>query len=115
MPNIEKHVASLGDQVITMPTQHNKRKDQVYYYNNKETTYPIDEEFKALWRTVNVDHLDEKKIEEYLQKHGIRTMKDLQPKRLQGGPPKRKGAKRKANQKVQNLHLEGVLQDYQED
>ena len=27
-------------------------------------------DFKALWRGIAVDHLDEKKIEEYLSKHG---------------------------------------------
>ncbi|KAK0421239.1 hypothetical protein QR680_015131 [Steinernema hermaphroditum] len=114
MPNIEKHIQSLGNQVISMQTQHNKRKDQVYFYNNSDTDYAIDDEFKQLWRSVSVDHLDEKKIEEYLQKHGIRTMKDLQPKRIQGGAPKRKAVKRKMNQKVHNEHLSDVLQDYEQ-
>uniref|UniRef100_A0A1I7XX74 Transcription initiation factor IIE subunit beta n=1 Tax=Steinernema glaseri TaxID=37863 RepID=A0A1I7XX74_9BILA len=114
MPNIEKHVQSLGNQVITMTTQHNKRKDQVYFYNNSDTDYTLDDDFKQLWRSVSVDHLDEKKIEEYLQKHGIRTMKDLQPKKIQGGAPKRKAVKRKINQKVHNEHLSDVLQDYEQ-
>lgn len=69
-------------------------------------------EFKGLWRNASVDHLDEKKIEEYLQKHGIDTMRDLAPKRKIVGPPKRKAMKRRANQKVHNEHLSNVLEDY---
>ncbi|TKR67360.1 hypothetical protein L596_023524 [Steinernema carpocapsae] len=114
MPNVEKYIQQLGNQVIAMPTQHNKRKDQVFFYNNPDTDFTIDEDYQQLWRSINVDHLDEKKIEEYLSKHGILTMKDLQPKRLQGGPPKRKTAKRKTNQRVHNEHLSDVLQDYEQ-
>lgn len=72
----------------------------------------MDEEFVKLWRLASVDHLDEHKIEEYLQKHGIASIKDSGPKRLINGPPKRKQVKRKTNQKVHNQHLEDVLEDY---
>lgn len=44
-----------------------------------EKIWPIQQryfpEFKQIYRKVSVDHLDEKKIEEYLQKHGIDAMK----------------------------------------
>uniref|UniRef100_A0A0K0CX03 40S ribosomal protein S15 n=1 Tax=Angiostrongylus cantonensis TaxID=6313 RepID=A0A0K0CX03_ANGCA len=69
---------------------------------------------KQIYRKVSVDHLDEKKIEEYLQKHGIDAMKDLAPKKIGTGPLKRKTPKRRHNIKVQNQHLEGVLEDYEE-
>ncbi|EPB70559.1 hypothetical protein ANCCEY_10345 [Ancylostoma ceylanicum] len=70
-------------------------------------------EFKQIYRKVSVDHLDEKKIEEYLQKHGIDAMKDLAPKKIGVGQLKRKTPKRRQNHKVQNQHLEGVLEDYE--
>uniref|UniRef100_A0A1I7XUD5 Transcription initiation factor IIE subunit beta n=1 Tax=Heterorhabditis bacteriophora TaxID=37862 RepID=A0A1I7XUD5_HETBA len=104
---------SLGDQIIVVPTQVNKRKDKVFFYNDPETDVAIEDDFKALWRNVSVDHLDEKKIEEYLQKHGIDAMKDLAPKKLFTGPPKRKAPKRRHNTKVHNEHLSGVLEDYE--
>lgn len=69
-------------------------------------------EFKNLWRNASVDHLDEKKIEEYLQKHGIDVMKDFGPKKVIVAPPKRKLPRRRANQKVHNEHLTDILEDY---
>jgi len=110
--NIEAIVRSLGDQVMEIGTQINKRKDRVYFFSDPSTVFRPDDEFKSLWRGVSVDHLDEKKIEEYLVKHGIDSMKDLAPKRVNFGPPKRKAVKRKMNSKVHNEHLNDVLEDY---
>lgn len=106
----EKLVQKVGDAVIVIPTQINKRKDKVLYYNDKESEVNVDEEFKQLWRGVAVDHLDEKKIEDYLHKHGIESMKDLAPKKATMSAPKRKAVRRKP---LQNEHLaEGILKDY---
>jgi transcription initiation factor TFIIE subunit beta len=112
MPEAEKIVKLVGDQVVDIPTQVNKRKDHVYFYNDPDISFKPDEEFVKLWRTATVEHLDERKVEEYLQKHGITTIKELAPKRLASGPPKRKGTKRKMNQKIQNVHLSDVLENY---
>jgi len=113
IPNADKTVIALGDAVCSFPTSVNKRKDKVIFYNDPESQVQLDEEFRALWRTVAVDHLDEKKVEEYLQKHGIESMKDLAPKRNAATTaPKRRTANRR--QKVHNVHLteSGVLKDY---
>lgn len=90
----------------------NKKRDRVFFYNGTlEDDFPsIDEEFIKLWRGASVEHLDEKKIEEYLQKHGISTVKDLTPKRIVGSIPKRK--ERKRTNKIHNEHLQDVLEDY---
>ncbi|VDM92291.1 unnamed protein product [Onchocerca ochengi] len=112
IPAAEKHIEALSNAVIDVPTMINKRKDHVYFYNDSDTDYEVDEKFKSLWRNASVDHLDEKKIEEYLQKHGIDVMKDLGPKKLTVAPPKRKLPRRRANQKVHNEHLTDVLEDY---
>uniref|UniRef100_A0A0N5ATR2 Transcription initiation factor IIE subunit beta n=1 Tax=Syphacia muris TaxID=451379 RepID=A0A0N5ATR2_9BILA len=108
----DKHVEALGNSVISIPTQVNKRKDHAYFYNDPDTDYTIDEEFKALWRNAAVDYLDEKKIEEYLQKHGIDTIKETMPKKMFARPPKRKTVRRRPNQKIHNEHLSNVLEDY---
>ncbi|GMS84624.1 hypothetical protein PENTCL1PPCAC_6799, partial [Pristionchus entomophagus] len=112
IPNAEKTLESLGSEVIVIPTQVNKRKDKVIFWNDPYTNFEVDDDFKSLWRMVSVDHLDEKKIEEYLVKHGIDTMRDLAPKKNMAGPPKRKQAKRRTNVKVHNEHLDDVLEDY---
>lgn len=112
IPSAEKHIEALGNVVIDVQTMINKRKDHAYFYNDPDTDYEVDEKFKSLWRNASVDHLDEKKIEEYLQKHGIDVMKDLAPKKVVAAPPKRKVARRRTNQKVHNEHLADVLEDY---
>lgn len=100
--------------VIVVPTMVNKKKDRVVFFNDNEYTFPeLEDSFKQLWRQVSVDHLDEKKIEEYLQKKGLDAMKDLTPKVRMQAPQKRKAAKRRHNQKVQNEHMDGVLEDYE--
>ncbi|KAI6194495.1 NOT2-3-5 domain-containing protein [Aphelenchoides besseyi] len=112
--NAKTIVESLENQVIGIETQINKRKDRAYFYNDPETDYQIDDEFVKLWRSVPVEHVDEKKVEEYLQKHNIATVKDLAPHRV-NGVPKRKPTKRKANVRVQNTHMEGLLVDFDAD
>jgi hypothetical protein len=91
--------------------QVNKRKDHAYFFNDPETDYKIDSDFVSLWRLVAVDHIDENKISEYLQKHGISNVKDLAPHRPTG-VPKRKAGKRRANTKVQNVHMGDILEEY---
>lgn len=91
----------------------NKRKDRVFFYDDPEIHIDIDEEFVKLWRTTNIEHLDEKKIEEYLQKQGLKASKDHLPQKF-AQVPKRKTTRRKNNQRVHNQHLSDVLQDFDE-
>ncbi|CAJ0587207.1 unnamed protein product, partial [Mesorhabditis spiculigera] len=112
--NADKCLDALVPSIIVVPTVINKRKDKAVFYNDTSLDIELADDFKSLWRNVSVDHLDEKKIEEYLQKKGIDVMKDLAPKRLYNGPPKRKAIKRKLDQKkVHNQHMGDVLEDYE--
>jgi hypothetical protein len=78
--------------------------------------YTLDEEFVQLWRVAGVEHLDENKIEEYLQKHGLESARDLQPRKAMAtGAPKRKQQRSRGQQRVHNVHLEDVLEDYAAD
>ncbi|PAV70109.1 hypothetical protein WR25_09681 isoform B [Diploscapter pachys] len=112
IPHADKILEEMANDklLIVVPTQVNKRKDKSVFFNDIDMDFPVEEEFKALWRNVGVDHLDEKKIEEYLQKRGIDAMKDLTPKVQQAGLPKRKAVRKRGNAKMHNEHL--VLEDY---
>lgn len=59
-----------------------------------------------------MEHLEEKKIEEYLQKHGIDVLKDMKMRHKVDAIPKRKVIKRKNNVKLLNQHVADVLEDY---
>lgn len=74
---------------------------------------PIEEEFQKLWRSVAVDGIDDNKIEEYLEKQGIRSMQDTSAKTTVK-PIKRKAAQKKRTFKKprDNEHLKDVLQEY---
>ncbi|XP_033737336.1 general transcription factor IIE subunit 2-like [Pecten maximus] len=109
--NTEKALKALGENVVvvTRPTD----KKQVLFYNDKYCRYTVDEEFRKLWRGVSVDGLDEKKIEEYLEKQGITSMQDTGLRKAAPIQKRKKGGGRKTFKKL-NEHLEGVLEDYSE-
>ncbi|XP_058176759.1 general transcription factor IIE subunit 2 isoform X2 [Anopheles ziemanni] len=75
----------------------------------------VDEDFQKLWRSVTVDAMDDAKIDEYLEKQGIRSMQDHGPKK----PllPKRKklaNKKRQFKKPRDNEHLADVLETYED-
>lgn len=75
----------------------------------------IDEEFQKLWRSVAVDGIDDNKIEEYLEKQGIRSMQDTSLKVMPKVNMKRKAnqAKKRTFKKPRdNEHLADVLETY---
>jgi len=114
VPNYQKVVKNLGDQVLIIDRPSDKK--QVLFYNRKEPEliqHPINEELQKLWRSVTVDGVDERNIEEYLQRHNITTMQD----RIIGkaSKQKRKVGGRKwdfKTAKTHNTHIGEVLQDY---
>lgn len=90
----------------------NKKKDKAYFYNDTDIGLTVEEEFVGLWRSSNVENLDEKKIEEYLSKHGLSIIKDQAPKRLvHTAAGRRKQVKRPG--KIQNTHMAGILETYE--
>ena len=88
-------------------------KKKIVFYNDKTAQFPVDDEFQKLWRAVAVDAMDDAKIDEYLEKQGIRSMQDHGPKKI--APLKRKKLvnKRKQLKKpIDNEHLADVLETY---
>lgn len=75
----------------------------------------IDEEFQKFWRAVTVDAMDDAKIDEYLEKQGIRSMQDhglkkpVLPKRKKASNKKRQFKKPRDNE-----HLADVLETYED-
>ena len=91
-------------------------KKKILFHNDKTADMPIDEEFQKLWRSVPVDGIDENKIEEYLDKEGIRSMQDTALKVMPKVNLKRNTAvkKRTAFKKPRdNEHLKEILEDYE--
>ncbi|XP_044264772.1 general transcription factor IIE subunit 2 [Tribolium madens] len=113
LPHCEKALKILQNQneiiFITRPID----KKKVLFYNDRTATLPIDEEFQKLWRSVAVDAMDDAKIDEYLEKQGIRSMQDHGPKKPIA-PKRHKTSQRKKTFKKprDNEHLADVLETY---
>ncbi|XP_046547987.1 general transcription factor IIE subunit 2-like isoform X2 [Haliotis rubra] len=110
LPDAAKVFKQLGEHIIYVTRPMDKKK--VLYYNDKYCQFKIDEEFQKMWRSVAVDGLDEKKIEEYLDKHGITSMQDLGPKPVMAVKRKKGGSRKGKQFKKHNDHLDNVLEDY---
>lgn len=75
----------------------------------------MDEDFQKLWRSVAVDSLDDVKIDEYLEKQGIRTMQDFGLRKAVARKViRKKPGRRKFRAPRDNEHLKDVLEDYNE-
>jgi transcription initiation factor TFIIE subunit beta len=109
----DERMAKLGPSCITIPCQVHKKKDKAYFFNDPDVGITVEDEFIGLWRSSNVENLDEKKIDEYLAKHGLSIIKDQAPKRYVRGDnaQKRKQARRPG--KIQNTHMAGILETYE--
>ena len=114
LPKAEKIVKNLTEdnKIIQIARPCDKKK--VLYYYDHTTDLDIDEEFIKQWRSVSVDGVDDAKIEEYLEKQGISSMRDNGPKKFAIPKRKKVAAKRKFRAPKDNEHMADVLQDYSE-
>lgn len=96
-----------------------KGKKKILYYNdtkNAAENIQVEEDIVKYWRDVAVEGLDETKIEEYLEKQGIASMKDaFANNKLTSQPVKRKQSTKGRQIKKHNDHLSGVLNEYNPD
>jgi len=106
LPNASKCIKNLRSKIlfVTRPD-----KKQVAFYNDRSCDIIIDDEFQKLWRQVAVDSVDDNKIEEYLNNHGITSMQETVKKPVQ---QKRKKVSRKRRFNAHNDHLGDMLKDY---
>lgn len=116
LPHCEKALKTLQNQneIIFIARPMDKKK--ILFYNDRSATLPIDEEFQKLWRSVAVDAMDDAKIDEYLEKQGIRSMQDHGPKKMNAPQKRKKASQRKKQFKKprDNEHLADVLENYED-
>lgn len=113
LPHCEKVLKHRAAEIIFITRPIDKKK--VLFYNDKTANFAVDEEFQKLWRSATVDAMDDNKIEEYLEKQGIRSMQDhgIAKKPM----PKRKKAplkKRQFKRPRDNEHLADILETYED-
>lgn len=112
LPHCEKVLKNRASEIIFIIRPIDKKK--ILFYNDKTANFTVDEEFQKLWRSVTVDAMDDAKIDEYLEKQGIRSMQDHGPKKP---VPKRKkvsNKKRSFKRPRDNEHLANVLETYED-
>ncbi|KAK3090699.1 hypothetical protein FSP39_013842 [Pinctada imbricata] len=111
LPKAENALKVLVDHIVVVVRPNDKKR--VLFYNDKYCRFTVDEEFQKLWRGVSVEGLDEKKIEEYLEKQGITSMQDVGLKKMSANQKRKRTASRKnKNFKKHNEHLGDLMQDY---
>lgn len=115
LPKADKIIKLLLDKdIITVITRQSDKKKYVFY-NDGRSDIKIDEEFVKLWRSVPVDGVPDEKIEEYLEKHGIQSIRDLASKKIEPIQKRRKvGRRQNKNFKAHNEHMKDILEDYAE-
>ncbi|RZF34236.1 hypothetical protein LSTR_LSTR012610 [Laodelphax striatellus] len=112
LPHCEKALKILANEIVYISRPTDKRK--IMFYNDKTANLEVDEDFQKLWRQIAVESLDEQKIEEYLEKQGIRSMQDHGLKKALPPHKRKKPVNRKRTFKKprENEHLADVLETY---
>lgn len=113
LPHCERALKNRAAEIIYITRPIDKKK--VLFYNDKSCNLNVDDEFQKLWRSVAVDAMDDAKIDEYLEKQGIKSMQDHGVKKPIA--PKRKkvaNKKRQFKKPRDNEHLADVLETYED-
>ncbi|KAH8324034.1 hypothetical protein KR074_008609 [Drosophila pseudoananassae] len=112
LPHCEKVLKNRAAEILFIIRPIDKKK--ILFYNDRTANFTVDEDFQKLWRSATVDAMDDAKIDEYLEKQGIRSMQDHGLKKPM---PKRKKAankKRQFKKPRDNEHLADVLETYED-
>jgi transcription initiation factor TFIIE subunit beta len=111
LPQCEKILKNRANEIIFITRPIDKKK--VLFYNDRTCNFNVDDDFQKLWRSVTVDAMDDTKIDEYLEKQGIRSMQDQGPKKPLVPKRKKPQNKKKIFKKPRdNEHLADVLEVY---
>ncbi|XP_066994949.1 transcription initiation factor IIE subunit beta [Anabrus simplex] len=113
LPHCDKALKVLQNEIVFITRPIDKKK--IVFYNDKTAMLPVDEEFQKLWRSVAVESMDDQKIEEYLERQGIRSMQDHGPKKPAAPKRKKPNQRKKVLKKPRdNEHMADVLETYEE-
>ena len=112
LPHCEKVLKHRAAEIVFITRTIDKKK--ILFYNDRTANFTVDEEFQKLWRSATVDAMDDAKIEEYLEKQGIRSMQDhgirkpIMAKRKKAALKKRQFKRPRDNE-----HLADILETYE--
>lgn len=111
LPNWDK-VLDQREKYISYVTRPDKK--VIMFYNDSSCDLVVEESFQNLWRSLSVQHVDDEKIETYLTKNGISSMKQ-QPaaKKFLAPVRKKRSAKKGVVKKRDNDHLADILENYE--
>lgn len=112
LPHCDKVLKHRAADIVFITRPIDKKK--ILFYNDRTANFQVDEEFQKLWRSATVDAMEDSKIDEYLEKQGIRSMQDHGKKKPM--PMKRKKAmkKRQFKRPRDNEHLADILETYED-
>lgn len=114
LPNCDKVLKARAPDILFITRPIDKKK--ILFYNDKSANFAVDEEFQKLWRSATVDAMDDNKIEEYLEKQGIRSMQDHGIKKPNALKRKKQPLKKRQFKKPKdNVHIEDILETYDND
>lgn len=114
LPRANKRIKQLKEKdQITVITRSSDKKEYVVFNDGKQEI-KIDEDFIKLWRSISVEGVADEKIEEYLEKQGIQSIKDLASRQINNPIQKRRKVARRQNKnfKAHNEHMKDILEDY---
>ncbi|KAK2702207.1 hypothetical protein QYM36_019180 [Artemia franciscana] len=96
----------LQNDIIRLP---GADKDEVLFYNDKTISFNVDEDFAKLWRQVPVD-IDDEKIEQYLQKQGMKSMQNTKKRQVATVLSRKQMMKKRGLKRARdNVHLADLL------
>lgn len=111
LAHCDKVLRQLQSEIIYIQRPADKKK--IMFYNDKSIVPEVDEEFKKLWRSINVDNLDDDKIQEYLDKQGIKSFQNYSVRKVAPMPKKKRPTKsRNHGRPRDNEHIADVLETY---
>ncbi|XP_070495975.1 transcription initiation factor IIE subunit beta [Chironomus tepperi] len=113
LPNCDKVLKARAQDILFITRPIDKKK--ILFYNDKSANFAVDEEFQKLWRSVTVDAMDDNKIEEYLEKQGIRSMQDHGIRKPMAQKRKKASLKKRQFKRPRdNEHLADILETYED-
>jgi len=108
LPKAKKRLKAMKNKILFVTGADKK---EVAFLNDQSCDFKVDEEFQKLWRSVPLESMEEKKIEEYLNSNGLASIEDKVATK-QIVPKRRKATSRRRKYKTHNNHLSEVLEDY---
>ena len=115
LPKCDNIIRRLTEEDKILIVQRTVDKKKVVFFHDHTSDFIVDEEFQKLWRSVAVEGLDDAKIDEYLDKQGIKSMTDqgAAGRKVMQKKIRKKPARRRVKPK-DNEHMGDVLEDYSE-